>query len=49
VVALREHHVLTVPASENTVRLLPPLTLTRDEIAHLLAVLKKTMTAMKKA
>jgi len=49
VAALREHHVLTVPASENTVRLLPPLTLTRDEISLLLAVLEKTMIAMKKA
>ena len=47
VAALRAQHVLTVPASENTVRLLPPLTLSRDEITLLLDVLKITMDEMK--
>lgn len=47
VAALRAHHVLTVPASENTVRLLPPLTLSHDEINLLLDVLKTTMDEMK--
>ena len=47
VAALRAQHVLTVPASENTVRLLPPLTLSRDEINLLLDVLKTTMDEMK--
>ena len=47
VAALRAQHVLTVPASENTVRLLPPLTLSRDEITLLLDVLKTTMDEMK--
>ena len=40
---LREHYVLSVPASENTVRLLPPLNITDDEIAHLLSVLNDVM------
>ena len=47
VAALRAKHILTVPASENTVRLLPPLTLSRDEIALVLDVLKTTMDEMK--
>ena len=47
VAALRAQHVLTVPASENTVRFLPPLTLSRDEITLLLDVLKTTMDEMK--
>ena len=47
VAALRAQHVLTVPASENTVRFLPPLTLSRDEITLLLDVLKITMDEMK--
>ena len=36
---LRDHHILTVPASENTVRLLPPLTICDDEIDLLLQTL----------
>ena len=47
VAALRARHVLTVPASENTVRLLPPLTLSRDEITLLLDTLTTTMNEMK--
>ena len=43
--ALREHFVLSVPASENTVRLLPPLTITNDEIDHLLAVLNDVFSS----
>ncbi len=43
VTSLREHHVLSVPASENTVRLLPPLNITEDEITHLLSVLDAVM------
>ena len=49
VAALRAHHVLTVPASENTVRLLPPLTISREEITHLLDILQITMTELKKS
>jgi acetylornithine/N-succinyldiaminopimelate aminotransferase len=30
--ALRDDHLLTVPAADNTLRLLPPLTIERDEI-----------------
>ena len=29
---LRDDHLLCVPAAENTLRLLPPLTISRDEI-----------------
>lgn len=47
--AYRDHHVLSVPASENTVRLLPPLTITNDEIDHLLAVTKLVIKNLKKA
>ena len=42
--ALREHFVLSVPASENTVRLLPPLTITEEEIDHLTNVLEKVFS-----
>ena len=42
--ALREHFVLSVPASENTVRLLPPLTITEEEIDHLTSVLEKVFS-----
>ena len=42
--ALREHFVLSVPASENTVRLLPPLTITEEEIDHLASVLEKVFS-----
>ena len=41
---LREHFVLSVPASENTVRLLPPLTITEEEIDHLTNVLEKVFS-----
>ena len=44
--ALRDHFVLSVPASENTVRLLPPLTITDDELDHLLSILDKVFSAM---
>ena len=33
--ALRERHILSVPAAENTVRLLPPLTISKAEIDQL--------------
>jgi len=42
--ALREHFVLSVPASENTVRLLPPLTIKEEEIDHLASVLEKVFS-----
>ncbi len=45
VMALRAHYVLSVPASENTVRLLPPLNITDDEVAHLLSVLDAVLGA----
>jgi acetylornithine/N-succinyldiaminopimelate aminotransferase len=37
----REHGLLTVPAAENVVRLLPPLTISMDEIDHGLELLDK--------
>ncbi|MCE2517169.1 MAG: acetylornithine transaminase [Alphaproteobacteria bacterium] len=47
--AYRDHHILTVPASENTVRLLPPLTLNDDEISRVLDVTATIMTDLEKA
>jgi acetylornithine/N-succinyldiaminopimelate aminotransferase len=38
--ALRERHLLVVPAADNVVRLLPPLTITEDEIAQVEAHFK---------
>ena len=37
--AMRARHVLAVPTSDNTMRLLPPLTITDDEIKILLDAL----------
>ncbi len=34
-----KHHILTVPAADNIVRLLPPLTLSKSEADHFLAAL----------
>lgn len=42
--ALRERHILTVPAAENTLRLLPPLTISQTEIDTVLAGLKDALT-----
>ena len=39
-------HILTVPAADNTVRLLPPLTITDDEIAEAVARLDKAASAV---
>jgi acetylornithine/N-succinyldiaminopimelate aminotransferase len=44
--ALRDHRVLSVPASENTVRLLPPLTIADKEISHLLSVLEDVLSSI---
>jgi len=49
VARLRRHHVLSVPASENTVRLLPPLTITEDEITLLLDTLSRCFADLEKA
>ena len=49
VASLRKHHVLSVPASENTVRLLPPLNITEDEIHHLLSVLGDVLAAIRQS
>ncbi len=45
---LRRNHVLSVPASENTVRFLPPLTISRDEITLLLSKLATVLDGLKK-
>lgn len=42
-----EHEILTVPAADNIVRLLPPLTITDDEIATAVARLDAVATALK--
>jgi acetylornithine/N-succinyldiaminopimelate aminotransferase len=44
VATLRDHHLLTVPASENTVRLLPPLVITEQEIGIVLDRLKAALS-----
>jgi len=38
--ALRAKHLLVVPAGENVLRLLPPLTITEDELQHTYETLK---------
>jgi acetylornithine/N-succinyldiaminopimelate aminotransferase len=43
---LRDDHLLTVPAAENTLRLLPPLTIYRDEIDLAIAKLGAALTTM---
>ena len=42
VAALAENALLTVPAGDNVVRLLPPLTITEDESASALEILEQT-------
>jgi acetylornithine/N-succinyldiaminopimelate aminotransferase len=43
---LRDEHLLTVPAADNTIRLLPPLTIHRDEIDLAITKLVTALTAM---
>ena len=43
--ALRGDHVLCVPAAENTLRLLPPLIISREEIDILMAALFRQLSA----
>lgn len=45
VVALREARLLTVPAGENTVRFLPPLTVSDDEIVLAVQIFEKGLAA----
>ena len=45
-VELRARHILTVPAAENTLRLLPPLTISQDEIDIVLAGLHDALSEM---
>ncbi len=44
--AARTEHVLTVPAGDNVVRILPPLTVTADEVRDGLARLEKAAAAL---
>jgi acetylornithine/N-succinyldiaminopimelate aminotransferase len=44
--SLRDQYVLSVPSSENTVRLLPPLTIADEEISHLLSVLGGVLSSV---
>ncbi len=46
VTALREHGLLTVPAGDNVVRLLPPLTVKNEEIDHALDILDRVGKAL---
>ena len=41
-----DQHLITVPAADNTVRLLPPLNITDDELAEAVARLDKAATAI---
>ena len=43
---LRDDHLLTVPAADNTLRLLPPLTIHRDEIDLAIAKITAALTAI---
>ena len=43
--ALRGDHVLCVPAAENTLRLLPPIIISREEIDILMAALFRQLSA----
>ena len=45
VAALRDDHLLVVPAAENTLRLLPPLTVSKDEIDLALGKLDTAIAA----
>ena len=44
VVALRNNYILCVPAAENTLRLLPPLIITQDEIDILIKALRAQLS-----
>ena len=44
--ALRDQHVLTVGAGDNQVRLLPPLTVTEDEIDEAVAAIDAACAAV---
>lgn len=46
VVEGRRQHILTIPAAENTVRLLPPLTITDDEIGEAVDRLERVCVAI---
>ena len=43
---LRDHHLLAVPAADNVLRLLPPLTITEAEIDQIFAILHKALKAL---
>lgn len=43
---LRDHHLLAVPAADNVLRLLPPLTMSQAELGDVLAILHKAIKAL---
>ena len=47
--AFRDHHLLTVPAGGNVLRILPPLNVTAEEIAEALDVMDRALGAMGEA
>ncbi|MEL6736171.1 MAG: acetylornithine transaminase, partial [Pseudomonadota bacterium] len=46
VAAMRDQHLLAVPAGDNVVRLIPPLTVTEDDIKEAVARLTTALDAM---
>ena len=46
--SLRDDHLLCVPAAENTLRLLPPLTISKDEIDLAVAKISAALNAIPK-
>lgn len=49
VAAARDAHILTIPAADNVARLLPPLTVTDDELAEGVRRLEQACVAVEKA
>jgi acetylornithine/N-succinyldiaminopimelate aminotransferase len=49
VAKLRAEGLLTVPAAENVVRLLPPLTISESEVDEAMAILERVIAAWPKA
>lgn len=48
IAAFSEQHILAVPAGDNVVRLLPPLTVTQDELREAIGKMDDALTSLKK-
>ena len=44
--ALRDRHLLAVPAADNVLRLLPPLTISQDEVEKILMILHECLETL---